>query len=133
MGLFSTAWRHLAGRAASERDDADTGSGYDPDLECFLLQMNVLSQARMVQRARELCAVGFERRQQGYEATEREFDYVLRCNSVAPRMRERWLAAMMYALRCEVERQDLSQMMKRSAAMPPPLPMGFAGPAVQRA
>lgn len=118
VGLFSTAWRLVAKRRAGERDVKDARSDYDPDLECFLLQMSVLSQVRMKQRAQDLSAVGFERRQQGYEASERELDYVLRCHSVAPELRQRWLATLMYTLRCEVERQDLSQLMKRSATPP---------------
>lgn len=97
------------------------------------MQMSVLSQARMKQRAKELSAVGFERRRQGYEACERELDYVLRCHSVAPEMRQRWLATLMYTLRCEVERQDLSQLMKRAAALPPPLATYIAEPVARRA
>lgn len=121
VGLLSRAWRLLAGHRAADRDANDARSDYDPDLECFLLQMSVLSQVRMKQRAQDLSAVGFERRQQGYEVSERELDYVLRCHAVGPELRQRWLSALMYTLRCEVERQDLSRLMKRSAALPPPL------------
>lgn len=133
MGLISIAWRLVVGRPAPGHDEQDLHSAYDADLECFLLQMSVLSQVRMKQRAQELSAVGFERRQQGYEAAERELDYVLRCHSVAPELRQHWLATLMYTLRCEVERQDLSQLMKRTATLPPPLAPHLAEPLLQRA
>lgn len=126
MGLISTALRLVAGRPAGQRrareDEGTAGSDYDPDLECFLLQMSVLSQLRLNQRAHELAALGFERRQQTYESTERELDFILRSHSVAQDLRESWLPRLMYTLRCEVERQDLTQLMKRATTpLPPPL------------
>lgn len=119
LGLFATAFGYLKGAPAG-RSDARMGaapSQYDPDLECVLLQMGVLADVRMTQRAQELSAVGFERRQQGYEAAERQFDFILRCHSVSLETRQAWLATLMYALRCEVERQDLAKLVKRSAAL----------------
>lgn len=89
--------------------------------------MSVLSQVRVKKRAQDLSAVGFERRQQGYEASERELDYVLRCHSVPADLHQRWLTTLMYTLRVEVERQDLSRLMRRSAAVSA-TPMPFAAP-----
>lgn len=103
---------------------ADANPAYDPDLESFLLQMSVLSEVRVKQRAQELCVLGFERRQQAYETAERQFDYLLRCHTVPADVRQKWLSALMYTLRCEVERQDLAQLMKRAAQPPAPKALG---------
>lgn len=137
VGFFTTALGRLAGRQTDEharrRPSNNAVTPYDPDLECFLLQMSVLSEVRMKQRAQELCVLGFERRQQGYEMVERQFDYLLRCHSVANDTHQKWLSALMYTLRCEVERQDLAQLMKRAVQLPstpaegpPPLPPPMA-------